>query len=83
MNYSDFLAPPFPTRPFYLTKEISKYTKENMQAEHFGSHFSRNGPINLIFRPDCYIFKDASLDTYISITYVRHLSSLTSNIWHK
>ena len=23
----------------YFTKELSKYTKENMQAERFGSHF--------------------------------------------
>ena len=28
MNYSDFLAPPFPTRPFYFTKEISKYASD-------------------------------------------------------
>ena len=48
MNYTDFLAPCFPTRPYYFTKEISKYTKENMQAERFGSHFSRIGLINLI-----------------------------------
>ena len=44
----DFLVPCFPTRPFYLKKEISKYTKENMQADCFFSHFSHNGLINLI-----------------------------------
>ena len=53
MNYSDFLAPPFPTKPFYFTKEISKYTKENMQAERFGSHFSHIDLINLISLPGC------------------------------
>ena len=36
-----------------------------MQAEHIGSHFSHNGPINFISRPDCYIYKDASVDTHI------------------
>ena len=49
-----------------------------MQAEHIGSHFSHNGPIDFISLPDCYIFKDASVDTHIEATYVRHLSSLTS-----
>ena len=51
-----------------------------MQAELFGSHFLQNGPINLIFRPDCYIFKDASLDTHIDTIYVRHLSSVIADI---
>ena len=78
MNYSDFLAPPFPTSPFCFTKEISKYTKENMQADRFGSHFSHSGIINLISLPRCHIFTDASLDIHINMTYVRHLSSLTS-----
>ena len=45
-----------------------------MQAERIGSHFSHNGPINFISRLDCYIFKDASVDTHIEETYVRHLS---------
>ena len=52
-----------------------------MLAERFGSHFSQKGRINLISWPDCYILKDASLDNYISMTYVRHLSSLTSDIF--
>ena len=63
-----------------LTKEISKYTKENMQAERFGPSFSHIGLINLISWPGCPIFTDASLDTHINMTYVRHLSSLTSEI---
>ena len=41
-----------------------------MLAEHFGSHVSQKGQINLISWPDRYILKDASLDTYISMTYV-------------
>ena len=51
-----------------------------MPAERFCSYFSHNSPINLISRPDCYIFKDDSVDTHIDATYVRHLSSLTSDI---
>ena len=47
-----------------------------MQAEGVGSHFSHNGPINFISRPDCYICKDASVDTHIHATYFRHLSLL-------
>ena len=65
---------------FHYTKEISKYTKENMQAERFGSNFSHIGPINLISWPVCHIFTDASLDTHINMTYDRHLSSLISDI---
>ena len=45
-----------------------------MQAERIGSHLL-HGPINLISQPDCYIFKDVSLDINIDMTYVRHLSS--------
>ena len=67
-------------QPFYFKKEIYKYTKENMQAERFGSTFSHSGLINLISRPGCHNFTDASLDTHINMTYVRHLSSLTSDI---
>ena len=33
--------------------------------ERFGSHFSQNGAINLISRPDCYILNDLSVDTHI------------------
>ena len=65
---------------FHFSKEISKYTKENIQVERFGSHFSHIGLINLNSWPGCYIFTDASLDTHINMTYVRHLSSLTSDI---
>ena len=50
-----------------------------MQVERIGSHFSHNGQINFVSRPDCYICKDASVDTHID---VRHLSLLTSDIWH-
>ena len=75
MNYRDF-----PTRPFNFTKEISKYTKENMQAKRFGSHFSHIGLINLISRPGCHIFTDTSRDNHINISYVCHMSSLTSDI---
>ena len=76
INYKDFLALCFPTRPFYFTNEISKYTKENMQADCFGSHFSHNGLINLISQPGCHIFTDTSLDTHINMNYVCHLSSV-------
>ena len=38
----------FPQTTFHFTKEISKYTKENIQAERFGSHFLHIGLINLI-----------------------------------
>ena len=51
-----------------------------MQAERIGSHFSHNGLINFISRLDCYICTDASVDTHIDATYIRHLSSLTSDI---
>ena len=51
-----------------------------MQAERFGSHISHIGLINLNSRPGCNIFTDASIDTHINMTYVRHLSSLTSDI---
>ena len=49
-----------------------------MQAKRIGSHISHNDPINFISRPDCYICIDASVDTHINATYVRHLSSLKS-----
>ena len=32
--------------------------------------------------PSCHIFTDASLDTHIHMTYVRHLSSVIADIWH-
>ena len=51
-----------------------------MQAQHFCSHFSHIGLINLISQPSCHIFTDASLDTHFDMTYVRHLSSMTSAI---
>ena len=53
---------------FHFIKEIPK-------IYNIGCHFSHNGPINLISRPDCYTFKDASVDIHIEMTYVRHLSS--------
>ena len=68
---------------FHYTKEISKYTKENMQAERFGSNFSHIALINLISWPVCHILTDASLDTHINVTYVHHLPSLTSEICQK
>ena len=37
--------------------------------EGISSHFSHNGPINFISRPDCDIFKDASVDTHIDLLY--------------
>ena len=37
-----------------------------MHADRIGSHFSYNGPINFHSRPDCYICKDASVDTHIN-----------------
>ena len=51
-----------------------------MQAERISSHFSNNGPINFISGPDCYICKDASVDTHIDATYVRQLSSVIADI---
>ena len=39
-----------------------------------------SGLIKLISWPGCHIFTDGSPDTHINITYVRHLSSLTSDI---
>ena len=59
-------------------RKFQKYPKENKQAGGIGSHFSHNGPINFISWPDCYICKDASVDTHIEETYVRHPSLLTS-----
>ena len=50
---------------FNYTKEFPKYTKENMPADRFGSHFSQNGTINVISRPDCQIFN-----------YLRYISDL-------
>ena len=51
-----------------------------MQADRIGSHFSHKGLINLISRLDCYICKDASVDTHINAAYVRHLSSVIADI---
>ena len=53
---------------FHFTKEMSKYTKANMQSDRF-AHFSHIGLINLISRTVCHIFTDASLDTQINMTY--------------
>ena len=55
--------------------------EEEEKAERIGSHFSHNGLINFISRPDCYICKDASVDTHIDATYVRHLSSVIADIF--
>ena len=38
---------------------------ENIQAEHYGSHFSQNGLINLNFLPECHIFIALSVATHI------------------
>ena len=78
MGFGDDLH--HPQMHFHFTNEISKYTKENMQAESVGSHFSHSSLINLISRPGCHIFTDASLDTHIDLTYVRHLSSPIADI---
>ena len=51
-----------------------------MHAERFGSHSSHIGLINLISLPGCHNFTDASLDNHIDMTYVRRLSSLTSEL---
>ena len=48
MNFKDFLALRFHILNSNFIKEISKYTKENLQAERFGSHFSHIRLINLI-----------------------------------
>ena len=54
---------------FDYTKEIPKYTKENMPADCFGSHFSQNGAINVISRPNCHIFNYLSIDTHIGYSH--------------
>ena len=46
-----------------------------MRSECICFHFLWNGPSNLISRQDCCIFKYASVDTHISMKYVRHLTS--------
>ena len=53
-----------PTANFILRGKSEKYTKENMLVEHFGSHFSQNGPFNLISWPHCHIFDTLSIDTH-------------------
>ena len=78
MRFGDDLH--HPQMRLYHTKEISKYTKENMQSERFGSHFSHSGLINLISRPGFHIFTDTSVDTNINMTYVRHLPSVIADI---
>ena len=50
---------------FNHTKEIPKYSKENMPVERFGSDFSQNGTINSISKQDCHILNDLSVDTHI------------------
>ena len=57
-------------------KEIRKIYKR----KYANVYFSLNGPINLIFGPDCYIFKYTSIDTHIDTTYVRHMSSVIAEI---
>ena len=54
-----------PTANFILRGKSEKYIKENMLVEHFGSHFSQNGPLNLISWPHCHIFNTLSIDTNI------------------
>ena len=58
-----------PTANFILRGKSEKYTKENMLVEHFGSHFSQNGPFNLISWPHCHIFNTLSIDTHIVYSY--------------
>ena len=60
-----------PQTTFNFTKEISKYTKENIQGERFGSHFSHISLINLISLPECHIFTDTSLNTHIKNNFER------------
>ena len=40
-----------------------------MLVEHFGSHFSQNGPFNLIPWTHCHIFNTLSIDTHIVYSY--------------
>ena len=58
---------------FVNTKEFQKNTKENMWFETFCSHFSQDGPINLIPSPDCYICIALSIDSHIGYPG-RHIS---------
>ena len=44
-----FMVKKLPAVNFVLRGKSEKYTKEKIPAEHFGSHFSQNGLINLIF----------------------------------
>ena len=54
---------------FNYTKEIPKYTKENMRSDCFGSHFSQNGAINIMSRPYCHTFNYLSIDTHIGYSH--------------
>ena len=58
---------------FVNTKEFQKNTKENMPLETFCSHFSKDGPINLIPSSDCYICIALSIDSHIGYPG-RHIS---------
>ena len=58
---------------FVNTTEFQKNTKENMPSNTFCSHFSQDGPINIIPSPDCYFFITLSIDTHIGYPG-RHIS---------
>ena len=78
------MLPNLPTSTFCFTKEIRKNTKENKPAEHFGSHFSQNGLINLIFWPQCNIFISLSVDTHLGYSHSHNaiwLCSQMVKIW--
>jgi hypothetical protein len=67
-------VPPF----FAFTKEIPKYTKENILSDHFHSHFLLEGRITLIPSPDCFICIAVSKNTRI-VHLRRHNSHMA--IW--
>ena len=79
-NLTSFRPPTNSIKNCKKYKGNLKIYKGKYASEHFGSHFSHIGLINLISWPGCHIFTDVSLDTHINMTYVRHLSSLTSEI---
>ena len=72
---------PKPKTPTWPSIFIRKFYEGKYASEAFWLSFLTERSNQFDFRPDCYKFKDASLDTHIDTTYVCHLSSLTSVIY--
>ena len=62
-----------------FSEKLDFCLKQRFSAECFGSHFSHIGLINQIFWPSFHILVDASLDTHINMTYVRHQSDVSAD----